>query len=271
MRRSTAASLLLGSIIAPIDAFIFSPAAIKSFSNPTFTLSASGLATCINGNVAVTASAQNEKILLASPANQLAVTEVFVEFLQANSALANNVNGGSQTVAGTFNINARLCYPTAALTNAGFSTIQFLIHGIGFDKSYWDVAAGYSYIDAAAAAGYATFSYDRLGVGLSAHPDPIQTVQSFLEVEIAHQLIQSLRYGALAGQNFAKVALAGHSFGAIQSVGIASKYPADADAVTLQGFSLTSEAIGETFADFNSAIASANQPNRFGSLPNGCQ
>jgi len=268
--RSSSVSLLFG-LLASADAFVFTPAAILSFQNPTFSLSASGLATCIQGNIPVTASATNEKVLLSSPANQLATTEIFVELVQKNSTFAASVNGGSQTVSGTYNINARLCYPTLALTNFGFNSIQFLIHGIGFEKGYWDIAPGYSYIDQAASAGYATFSYDRLGTGLSAHPDPIQTVQSYLELEIAHQLIQSLRSGSIGGQSFSKVAAVGHSFGAIQSVGLASKYPKDLDAIILQGFTTDASAIGITLADWNSAIANQNQPSRFGSLPNGCK
>jgi len=219
----------------------------------------------------VSANAQNEKFLLSNPPNQLAVTEAFVEYLQANSNFAASVNGGMQTVSGTYTINARLCYPTVASTDSDFDKIQFLIHGIGFDKNYWDIAAGYSYIDAAAAAGYATFSYDRLGVGLSAHPDPIQTVQSYLEVEIAHRLIKSLRNGALAGKDFDKIAAVGHSFGSIQLIGVASKYPKDLDAIILQGFTTYGGALPLTFADFNSAIASQNQPSRFPGLSNGCR
>ena len=73
-----------------------------------------------------------------------------------------------------------------------------------------------SYVDAAADAGYATFSYDRLGVGASDHPDPIEVVQASLEVEVAHALIQALRDGVIGGNTFYKVVGIGHSLGSIQ-------------------------------------------------------
>lgn len=48
-----------------------------------------------------------------------------------------------------------------------------------------------------------------------------------------------------------------------------AKYPKDFDAVVLTGFSTNASSLPLTFADFNSAIANQNQPDRFGSLPNG--
>ena len=73
------------------------------------------------------------------------------------------------------------------------SQVQYLVHGVGFDSrysqcvsvaldratysmcfSYWDFTVDgsdtYSYVAAAANAGYTTFRYDRLGTGLSDHP-----------------------------------------------------------------------------------------------------
>jgi pimeloyl-ACP methyl ester carboxylesterase len=149
------------------------------------------------------------------------------------------------------------------------TTVQFLTHGIGFDQSYWDFEEGYSFIDAAAKQGYPTFSHDRLGVGASDHPNPIQTVQAPIQVEIIHYLVNLLRKGKLAGLRFKKVVGVGHSFGSIQTVGVAANYPNDFDAVVLTGFSINASAISLTIADFNSAIANKNQPDRFGSLPNG--
>ncbi|KAF2083867.1 catalytic protein [Saccharata proteae CBS 121410] len=240
-------------------------------SPPTITTSAGGNAQCWSGNIAITATTNsNTHLNYASPANQSVVTETFVEYLQPTSGQTATITGPDTTVSGTYNINSKICFPLVSLPPLlSPSTIQFLIHGIGFDKSYWDFAPGYSYVDAAALAGYATFSYDRLGVGLSDHPDPIQVVQAPLQVEIAHQLIQTLRSGAIMSTTFSHVVVAGHSFGSIQTVGLANKYPRDADALILQGFSLNSAALGLTFADFTSTIASQASPSRFGSLPNG--
>lgn len=267
MMHALVASLVL-SFIPTIHSLVIPSS--SGFKSPVVTLSAGLKAQCIQGYIPVTTSATNENILLSEPANQYAATELFLQYLAADSNFSTTVNGGSSTVSGTYNINAKLCYPITTLSVSSLSSILFLIHGIGYDKSYWDLASGYSFVDAAAAAGYATFSYDRLGTGLSDHPDPIQVVQSTLQVNIAHALIQMLRAGSIANHAFSKVAGIGHSYGSIQTVGIANQYPKDLDAVILQGFSIASSGLGLTFADFNSAIANQNQPDRFASLPNAC-
>ncbi|KAK8161423.1 Alpha/Beta hydrolase protein [Phyllosticta citrichinensis] len=245
---------------------------LTGFQNiPILSLSQGGKAQCYSGLVAVQVTTTgNTQLNFNLPANQSAVTDIFTQYLTSTSTLVQSLTGPDASVSGTFNIHAKLCFPLLSLPPlATPPTVQFLIHGIGFDKSYWDFAPGYSQVDAAAAAGYATFTYDRLGVGQSDHPDAIQVVQSPLEVDIAHALIQMLRGGALLGTKFSKVAIGGHSFGSIQSIGIASRYPADIDAVMLTGFGLSASAFGLTFAGFNAALANKNQPARFGALSNG--
>jgi len=246
--------------------FVINP---SGFNSPVYSTSAGGRASCISGYIPVTTSAQTSKIGITTIPNQQTVTEFFVQYLSVNSTLPASAIVGQQTTSGTYNINAKLCYPIAAKSPDAYNSILFLIHGIGFAKNYWDIASGYSFVDAAADAGYPTFSYDRLGTGLSDHPDPIQVVQSTLQVNIAHSLIQSLRGGKLSNKTFSKVAGAGHSYGSIQSVGIAAQYPTDLDAIVLQGFSLSSSGLPITFADFTSAIANQNVPARLGALQNG--
>jgi hypothetical protein len=240
----------------------------QGFLSPTFSTSSGGFANCLSGHIKVPATATaNENLLFPEPVDQYEVTASFVHFLQGNSSQAAEINGGPSTVSQTFNIAAKLCYPKN--WSGSTSTIQFLTHGIGFNQSYWDFMEGYSFIDVAAKAGYPTFSHDRLGVGASDHPDPIHIVQAPIQVEIIHSLVNLLRGGKLAGQIFKDVVGVGHSFGSIQSVGVVAKYPKDFDAVVLTGFSTNASALSLTFADFNSAIANQNQPDRFGSLPNG--
>ena len=94
-----------------------------------------------------------------------------------------------------------------------------------FSGSYWDFAPGSSYVDVAAKYGYASFFYDRLGVGNSDMPDPIQTIQAPLEVEIARVLANSLRNGQFSDNKFQKVAGGGHSFGSIITNAITKQYP----------------------------------------------
>ncbi|KAF2494844.1 hypothetical protein BU16DRAFT_562474 [Lophium mytilinum] len=173
-----------------------------------------------------------------------AITELFVEAFQINSTLAEHVVGSQNHVSGTYDIYSQLCFPNGTI-NA--TTIQFLIHGAGFDRSYWNVAPGYSYVDYAAEKGYTTSLYDRLGVGLSDHPDPIQTVQVVGIRAPAHPA-SAHRY---------------------QTNGVTTLHPDDFDAAVLTGFSPDMSGVLVAFAGSDLAIASQKLPLRLSGLPNG--
>lgn len=240
---------------------------LAGFHNAKTGYSVDGSAICITGDVPVTISTQGVQLNLPEPANQTATTEIIVELLQANATLPMQVMGGKSSIAGTFSINAELCYPKDASLNSSF--IEILTHGVGFDKSYWNFAPGYSYVDAAAKAGHATLAYDRLGVGLSDHPDPINVVQAMPEIGIVHELTAMLRAGSLASTKFASVVGVGHSLGSIITLGQTSLHPKDLDAAVLTGFATAESGITAFMSALNLAIAAQNQPERFGSLPNG--
>lgn len=125
------------------------------------------------------------------------------------------------------------------------------------------------YVDAAASIGSTTFLYDRLGVGLSDHPDPIQVVQAGFELAILHELTQMLRDGTFASTKFSKVTGVGHSFGSLLSIGQTSFSPADLDGVVLTGVSINTTGLVPFLSSLNLAIASENCPSRFGHLNNG--
>jgi hypothetical protein len=163
---------------------------MKGFKNPRIDTSAGGKANCISGTVDVKASANNVHIQLQEPATQAVLTEFLIEAVEINSTLIERITGGPTHVCGTFGIYSQLCFPLGKI-NA--TTIQFLTPGAGADQSYWNIAPEYSYVDYAAEQGYITFLYDRLGTGLSDHPDPIQIVQVQLQVAIAHELVRLLR------------------------------------------------------------------------------
>ncbi|EME38836.1 hypothetical protein DOTSEDRAFT_92135 [Dothistroma septosporum NZE10] len=221
---------------------------------------------CIEGIFPVQASADNHLIKLDEPANQTVLTELVVEILQVNSTRAEELDGGINKVSGTYGIYSQMCFPARA-TNT--STVQFLIHGAGFDRSYWDAAPGYSYVDYAAERGYPAFLFDRLGVGLSDHPDPIQIVQISIQVAINHELIRMLRDSSFAGHAFDRVVGVGHSYGSANLVGVATAYPSDFDALVLTGFSSSLAGIPIATATFGLSIASQSQPTRFVGLSNG--
>jgi pimeloyl-ACP methyl ester carboxylesterase len=277
MRVSTV-GLLTGSIAAPavtalpgshgvvVESLLSSPQS-SGFSTPTFYMSKGGHASCVSGYVPVTASTNdNIDLDISLPKNQSQATEFFVAAYSAGSTVAKDINKGKATVSGTWNIYATLCTPTE---NSKPNGVQLLTHGVGFDNTYWDFAEGYSYIDVAAKYGYASFSYDRLGVGKSAKPDPIKTIQGPLEVEIAHNLAGLLREGHFGDVKFQKVVGVGHSFGSIISNAITKRYPSALDAAILTGFSTDPSSQPLFLQALNLALANENQPLRYGLLNNG--
>ncbi|MCJ1373428.1 hypothetical protein MMC20_004656 [Loxospora ochrophaea] len=198
----------------------------------------------------------------------MAATELLVEIAQVDSNFSTVTSGGKSVISGTFSIYSKLCLPTHETATRNSSTLQFLTHGGTLDSSYWDIAPGYSYIDAAAAAGYATFSYDRLGSGRSDHPDPIQVVQLYLQIELAHVLVSWLKTAKLGGQFFSQIIGVGHSLGSGLTQAVTLKYPTDFSAVILTGHSayFSSATIGT--ASTAQQIANTDPSGRFSSLGN---
>jgi hypothetical protein len=230
-------------------------------------LSAGKLAKCVGGTINVSASATNIKLLIKSPADHYAATDIGVKMQQVGSNFTAHVTSGdANAVSGTFRIYSALCLPADAATASKVQTVQFLTHGATLDRNYWDIAHGYSYVDAAAQAGYATFSYDRLGTGLSDHPDPIQVVQTAIQVEIAHQLVNLLRTSTELGRSFRRVVGVGHSAGSVISQGVTTRYPNDFDALILTGTSTSLTSINAATASFDLAPAALDPSGRFEGL-----
>lgn len=132
------------------------------------------------------------------------------------------------TVKGTYKLATTYCQPDKGAPN----TVQLLTHGIGFDRSYWDAPYNnfnYSYVkDAVDEYGYATFAWDRLGIGMSQHGEPVNEIQVLLEIAALKALTDKLREGTIPGKNvpeFEKVLHVGHSFGSVQSYALTAMYP----------------------------------------------
>ncbi len=217
----------------------------------------------------VAATSNNFKLLFSEPANQTAATESVVELLQVNSSSFARANGGQNVINGNYSIYTQLCFPSDSEAAKKVQTIQFLTHGDTLDSTYWDIAPGYSYIDAAVEAGYATFSYDRIGVGKSEHPDPIQIVQGPLQVEIAHALVTLIRNAHIGTHPYKKVVGVGHSAGSTVTQGVTTKYPQDFDAVILTGTSISPSYVFAALASFDLTIANTDASGRFADLSNG--
>jgi len=109
--------------------------------------------------------------------------------------------------------------------------------------------------------------YDRLGVGVSDHPDPIQVVQALVDVEIQHALVALVRESKLTHNSFKKVVGVGHSYGSIVSLGHTAKYPKDFDAVILTGMSSSLQYLGPIVLALSPAAAALNNPTEWGTLP----
>ncbi|KAG9952089.1 alpha/beta-hydrolase, partial [Aureobasidium melanogenum] len=236
------------------------------FKNPTVGPSRGGAAICVSGDVAVQASAQNVMFNFSVPANESVVTNTFLELITSGSTFSKSIMEGMQNVTGNYTIASTLCMPANGTTP---SSVQLLTHGIGFDRYYWDFAPGYSYVDYAIEQGYATFSYDRLGVGMSSTPDPIKTVQGPLEASIANELATMLRHSMFSNTNFTTVIGVGHSFGSAITQSVTYNHPKTFDAAILTGFSANQSAIAPFLTALNLQIASQNQPYRFSNLNNG--
>ncbi|KAF2647417.1 alpha/beta-hydrolase [Lophiostoma macrostomum CBS 122681] len=255
------------SVINKTHAFL----ATAGFSNPTWTHSAGGNALCISGTISVSASATNTKILWSGPANNFELTEWLTDFMRLDSTLFARMLGGDQVISDTFPIFGKLCGPATSNSTAPPDTVQILTHGGTLDSSYWDFTQNYSYIDYAASQNQYTFSYDRLGSGLSSRPDALQTVQIPLQTEILHILISHLRTGVFSSLPFKRVIGVGHSLGSALTQSLASKYAEDLDALILMGHSNFHAGSGVFFAGLAQQIARtvAGTGERFAALGNG--
>jgi hypothetical protein len=161
----------------------------------------------------------------------------------------------------TFSIGATYCSPTTKKS----SVVQLLTHGLGFDRSYWNLDGDLNYKNAAAAAGYATLFYDRLGNGISTIADPYTTVQVPVELAILVELTSLLRSGKISPKipKAAKVVHVGHSYGSLLSNALVASVPELSDAAIMTGYSHNST--WQRWFEISTAfhLAKENQPARF--------
>jgi len=135
-----------------------------------------------------------------------------------------------------YHVAGWLCYQGSLSQH---HTVQLLVHGGTYGHIYWDFTyqpALYSYVQYMTKAGYATFNFDRIGVGESDHPLPaLVTIQA--DAYVLSQLVTDLKTGAYGGPAFQKVLLVGHSVGSAISIAEATNPQfAHVDGVILSGF-----------------------------------
>jgi pimeloyl-ACP methyl ester carboxylesterase len=124
----------------------------------------------------------------------------------------------------TYEVKGHLIGP-ASVVGPGASgprgSVTLYLHDYALGEFFWDFSAvpRYDYAAALARAGHASVVIDRLGYGSSGHPAGTGTCLG-AQADIAHQVVGDLRSGdyVLSGGEplrFEKVALAGHSGGAL--------------------------------------------------------
>jgi pimeloyl-ACP methyl ester carboxylesterase len=136
-------------------------------------------------------------------------------------------------------------------------------------------APKYSWIDYASTQGYPTLSIDRLGNGLSDHPDPILVAQTPLNAKIVNEigvlaLAGTLPDPTLTGTKFSKVILVGHSEGSVIANVATAQYPKTFTGLILTGFSTVLDILAPPIIALLLPLpADTAQPSRFGNLPAG--
>ncbi|AUX40952.1 carboxylesterase [Sorangium cellulosum] len=175
----------------------------------------------------------------ALPANQAEASskpDITVERLEFPVTLS---DGNTYNVVGHLYYNKHYAY----------RPLQVLVHGLTYTSQYWDIPSfggqDYSYARYMAKEGYAVLALDMLGAGESDRPDG-----DFLNLaetaESVHQIIGDLRtHGGVVKRPFSKIALVGHSNGAIISTYVQSTYN-DADVLVNTGLAFTPHPIPVT-------------------------
>ncbi|GKZ37618.1 hypothetical protein AbraIFM66950_009267 [Aspergillus brasiliensis] len=254
------------AVLSPTAAWSIST---KGLTNATIGKSSGGNSICASGYINIPISVNGTKLDYVPPASPNAVTESIIELFQTTNSLSATAPDGTQLIQGSWDIYVKLCLPPSPAKAARIKTVQLLTHGATLDHTYWDISPNHSYVDVATAAGYATLSYDQLGVGKSDHPDPIQEVQANSQVAVTHALTQLLRSSQIGNFSFQTVVGVGHSAGSTLTQAITTQYPEDFDAIILSGTSTNQNYVALTMAAFNFINANSDPSGRFASLPAG--
>jgi len=204
--------------------------------------------------------------------SQPLLTELLVQWVSNTGNFTELYESGTNSSSGaSYDISGVLCVPKEGDKHIG--TVQLLVHGIAFDSGYWDIGfqpENYSYVLRAAADGYTTFRYDRLGTGESAMPfDAIHEVQAATDLQILLKIISLLHSGGVGDKSYSTILGIGHSYGSIQLTAAAAAVPDQLSALVLTGFSANGTYVPQF--QMSNAFSRANEifPSRFSSLPGG--
>ncbi|KAI0437884.1 hypothetical protein F4803DRAFT_570309 [Xylaria telfairii] len=225
-----------------------------SYTTVTIALATAGLATLTQARCSPTPLCKELVFTINAAANNTALppypnsTEPGVLFQYLSSFNASAL--GTVPAAGTFNISALYCESTAKVKGRE-GTIQYLLHGLLSNKEYWngidfpepEFRGQYSWISHAASQGYATLAIDNLGNGKSDRPDPINIVQTPMQISVIYSILRGIRAGSLPGvPKYDKVIMGTHSYGSVLGRLISTIFPtsgADAYILTATAANLT--------------------------------
>ncbi|KAF5319830.1 hypothetical protein D9611_012839 [Ephemerocybe angulata] len=221
---------------------------------------------CFDTVLPISITANNVELKLSAPRNQQELTDIWTRATSLTSNVTAEIIGGPVTNKATYKIWTQLCVPSKP---DAAKTVEFAVHGVGFDHTYWNFGgpgSKYNYVEAALKAGHAILIYDRLGTGQSDKPDGISKLQFPTELEIASELVKYLR-AKPRGNQFNQVVGIGHSYGSVTLLSLVGKYGNVLDAAILTGFTAGGGLGLTAFAAVGWTIAAQQNPKRFGSLP----
>jgi pimeloyl-ACP methyl ester carboxylesterase len=168
----------------------------------------------------------------------------------------------------TYQIRGHLVGPRSTLASSGRRRrgATLYLHGLSLGEWFWNFNAvpGYNYATAQAKAGHVSVVIDRLGYDSSGHPDGNKSCVGG-QADIAHQIVKSLRAGRYTVEggkpvHFKRVALAGHSEGAVIAITEAYSFR-DIDALLDMSFSFSSSPRAAlTFGPPRDACLAGGQP-----------
>ncbi|KAL7424689.1 hypothetical protein Q5752_000373 [Cryptotrichosporon argae] len=217
---------------------------------------------------ATTTNVDLASVLGPPPATQQALVQSSLDQFAAGSTVAARLAAAPSTsVSGAYALFFEYCAPASGNVTGVFQTHHGLVGTAGYWNVLLDNKTDNSFAESAAAAGWATLSYDRLGVGRSAKPDGTQTVQMSFEIAQSISTATALRSGNLSDVGaFDVVVGVGHSYGSNLLAGVAGVAPAAFDALVLTGFTANATAaLGPLgIAAFQSTVAAVAYPARFG-------
>lgn len=182
--------------------------------------------------------------------------------------LPSEQENNTTTISRSYSIAGKWCAPFQQSREV--ATLQILTHGIGFDQSYWDFYlpdgddSRYSYVHAAAQAGYSTLLYNRLGNAPSEIADPYTEIQANIELAILTSLTKLVRQGQLPGlPRPRRIVHVGHSYGSALVGALAATAPKLSDGIILTGMTANSNYTKNLAAISAFNLANENEPDRF--------